>query len=67
MQHDVGLKHEEDGWQIYIDGVQKIGGYLPNKDWVIAKVEAKQDARRLGLYEITIVELNGYREKESVC
>ena len=67
MQHDVVLKHEEDGWYIYIDGVQKIGGYLPNKDWVIAKVEAKQDARRLGLYEIKIVELNGYREKESVC
>ena len=67
MQHDVVLKHEEDGWYIYIDGVKKIGRYLPNKDWVIAKVEAKQDARRLGLYEITIVELNGYREKESVC
>ena len=27
MQHDVVLKHEEDGWYIYIDGVGTVNSF----------------------------------------
>ena len=63
MEHYVMLRHESDGWHTYVDCVEPIGSYLPAKDEIIAKVEAKRYARELGLHEISVVDLCGCEYK----
>ena len=63
-EHEVRLVHANDGWYIYQDGVQVIGGFFVPRDRIIAKIEAKKLAKKLSPCELRIIGYSGIEESK---
>lgn len=62
--HEVKLVLEKEGWHIYQDGMQVIGGFFVPKDQVIAKLEARQTAKKLSPCELIVIDYSGMEESK---
>lgn len=63
-EHKVKLVLEKDGWHIYQDGMQVMGGFFVPKDKVIARFEAKQLAKKLSPCELIVIDYSGVEESK---
>ena len=63
-EHEVKLVLEKDGWHIYQDGMQVMGGFFVPKDKVIARFEAKQLAKKLSPCELMVIDYSGVEESK---
>lgn len=63
-EHEVKLVLEKDGWHIYQDGMQVMGGFFVPKDKVIARFEAKQLAKKLSPCELIVIDYSGVEESK---
>lgn len=58
-EREIKLVHEQDGWQIYQDGLPVFGKSFAHRDEVIAKFEAKQLAKKLLLDKFIMIDYCG--------
>ena len=63
-KQEVRLVHEKDGWHIYQDGMQVMGGFFVPKDKVIAGFEARQLAKKLSPCELIVIDYSGVEESK---
>lgn len=63
-EHEVKLVLEKDGWHIYQDSMQVMGGFFVLKDKVIARFEAKQLAKKLSPCELIVIDYSGVEESK---
>ena len=61
-EHEVKLVLEKDGWHIYQDSMQVMGGFFVPKDKIIARFEAKQLAKKLSPCELIVIDYSGVEE-----
>ena len=63
-EHEIKLVLEKDGWHIYQDSMQVMGGFFVPKDKVIARFEAKQLAKKLSPCELIFIDYSGVEESK---
>lgn len=64
--HEVRLVLENDGWHLYQDDVQVLGGWYKARDEGIAKFEARALAKKISPCEFIMIDITGmekYHEK----
>lgn len=62
--HEVKLVLEKDGWHIYQDDMQVMGGFFVPKDRVIAIFEARQIAKKLSPCKLIVIDYSGMEESK---